>query len=279
MDDDLRIAEQLRGLLEHPDPTLNLAAAALLVASAWQPGLDVRVPMQELAALAGGLRGGVSDASDAEAQAEALASYLGGACGFRGNAADYYDPSNSFLNHVLRRRTGLPITLSVVYVEVGRRVGLDVRGIGFPGHFIVGVRSGDTIVYLDPFHGGRRLTSSDLAEQLRLTYGRVVPLRPHMLESVSTRDVVVRMLRNLKQAFMRRDDPAQALVAVNLLCALEPGDLGELRDKGVLLYHLHRWGEARAALGDYQRRRPNAADAAYLRRLLDTAERLDRSRN
>jgi len=277
--DDTHIAGQLRDLLNRPDESVNLAASALLVASVWQRGLDVRAPMQELAALAGGLRGDASTLATAEEQAGALASYLGGTCGFRGNAGDYYNPSNSFLNHVLRRRTGLPITLSIIYIEVGRRLGFDVRGVGFPGHFIVGVRSDVATVYADPFNGGRLLMRTDLAEQLRLTYGRVVPLLPAMLESVSARDIIVRMLRNLKQAYMRRDEPRSALAAVELLSALGPDDLGELRDRGVLLYHLHRWDEARVALADYQRLRPNAADAAYLRRLLETAEHVHRSRN
>lgn len=279
MDGDLEVAAQLRALLQQPEAGTNVAAAALLVASAWQPGLDVRRPMQELAALANGLRGRVGSDLAAETQAAQLASYLAGECGFRGNTADYYDPANSFLNDVVMRRTGLPITLSLVYLEVGRRLGFRMDGIGFPGHFIVGLRAELTTVYIDPFHGGKRLANSDLEDRLRLTYGRDVPLRSGMLQRVSSRDIILRMLRNLKQAYLRRDDAVSALIAVRLLRELDPADLGELRDMGVLLYHLNRWDQAREALGEYRRRRPDAADSAYVRRLLDTTDRLYSARN
>mgnify|MGYP001158012161 CR=1 FL=1 len=275
--DDEEAAKRLSALLDLPDRQINLSAAALLVAQSWNPGLDARYPMQELAALAAGFRARIPDVLSADLVADSLTRYLAEECGFHGNTDDYYDPANSFLHEVLRRRVGLPITLSVVYMEVGRRVGLDVQGIGFPTHFVVAVTIGHETHYVDPFQKGRRLTRSDLAEQLRQTYGRAVPLRPEWLKPLSKREIIIRMVRNLKHAYARRDDPSSALTATTLLLALEPDNPEELRDHARILFRLGRWDAAYEAVAGYLGRLPERS--APSDGTLAMAEKLWGSRN
>jgi regulator of sirC expression with transglutaminase-like and TPR domain len=270
--DDAAAIERLRAAMAEPDEALDLAAAALLLAELGHPQLDPRRSRQALDDLAAGLRERLGPATPPEAGAAVLGQYLGHDRGFTGNVEDYYDPANSYLNEVLERRTGLPITLSVVYMEVGRRAGLAVQGIAFPGHFIVGVADATGVRYLDPFRRGTELTRADLAEYLRQTYGAARPVRPAMLRPASKHAIIVRMLRNLKHAYLRRGTLELALRATDRLRALHPESLEERRDRAVLLFHLGRWREARKDLTAYLTAQPRGPDAPLLRGLLDTVE-------
>lgn len=257
-------------VMDQPDRQLNLAAAALMLAEIGHPDLDARRPMQELAALSSGFRARLSPDASPEAAAGALGAFLGGACGFRGNRENYDEPANSFLNDALRLRTGLPITLSIIYVEVGRRVGLDVYGVGFPFHFIVGMPADGGAVYLDPFAGGALLTRTDLAEMLMKALGRPVAVHDSMLQPTGKRDIILRMLRNLKRAYVLNGDEASALRVVNRLIAMEPQDMRELADRATLLVHLRRWQEARHDLEMLLRSSPSGPHARAARDLLET---------
>jgi regulator of sirC expression with transglutaminase-like and TPR domain len=154
--------------------------------------------------------------------------------GFRGNSDDYYDPRNSFLNEVLDRRTGIPLTLSAVYIEVARRAGVEVHGVGLPGHFVVRAPGPGHGVLLDPFHGGARLSLEDCRKRLERIYARRVPIEPRMLEACGPRAMVLRMLRNLKAIYARREDHLRLLRVHDLLLRLTPGDPEELRERGLL---------------------------------------------
>jgi len=265
---------RLRDVLTQPEPHINLAAAALMLAEMEHRHIAARMHMQELAALAATLRPRLAPDLLVEESLPLLGLYLGEECGFRGNEEDYYDPANSYLNEVLRRRVGLPITLSLVYIEVGRRVGLDIQGIGFPGHFIVGAQAEHGQLYLDPFHRGRLRTRSDLAEQLRLSYGRTMPLREAMLQPVTKRSIIVRMLRNLKQAYISRKQLELAIRAESRLISLDPGDLGELRDRAVMYFQLQQWDKAKEDLDTYLSASPTPADAQAMREMKMTVETL-----
>lgn len=268
--DDAEEVARLRAMLDRPDEQVDLAEAALALAVIADPGLDPRQSLQVLDTLASGLRDRLGP--DVQADASALGHYLGNACGFAGNLEQYYEPANSYLDVVLERRVGLPLTLSIIYMEVGRRVGLTVHGIGFPAHFIVGVPEQGRMRYLDPFRGGRELAPEDLAAQLRQTYGRPVHIDARMLQPLSKRAIIIRMLHNLKQAYLRQEALELALRANDRLAALQPEHAEHERDRAVLLYQLSAWKLAKTALTTYLARYPDGPDALALRGLLSTVE-------
>jgi len=170
--------------------------------------------------------------------------------GFRGNEREYYDARNSYLNEVLDRRLGIPITLSVVYLEVARRVALPAFGVGLPGHFLVKVPTDRGGLLLDPFYGGRELSMEECQERLDRVYGGLVRLDARMLLPVSKRMILVRILNNLKTAFMAQGDADRALDVIASLLVLEPGSLPDLRDRGLLYYRQNRFADA---LGDLRK--------------------------
>lgn len=195
------VTDRFAAVMARPDPEIALDEAALLVAAHAHPGLDVD-----------GERARIDDlAARAPVEPQALTEYLFVDCGFAGNAADYSDPRNSYLDDVLARRLGIPITLSVLMIEVGRRVGLGLDGIGMPGHFIVGAGDGR---YFDPFHGGRPLDE----DGCRARYAEVrgdTRFRPEFLAPVGPRAIVSRILANLVFSLISRD-PAAAVWALRL---------------------------------------------------------------
>ncbi|MGH7266444.1 MAG: SirB1 family protein, partial [Candidatus Rokuibacteriota bacterium] len=199
------------------------------------------------------------------AAAAALSRHLFEQEGFRGNREDYYDPRNSFLNDVLDRRLGIPITLAVLYVEAAARAGVAARGIGLPGHFIVEVTRGGERCRVDPFSGGVGLDEAACHALVRQVRGPDVPFDAAWLSPVTTRQIVARMLANLKGVYTRRAEWPRALRVVERLVTLLPRSLEEVRDRGTIRARL---GEPRAAIADweaYLRGRPDAADAAAVR--------------
>src|SRR6185503_8009909 len=209
-------------------------------------------------------------------QARLLSDYLYVVCGFHGAKTDYYDPRNSFVNEVLERRTGIPITLAVVYMEVARRVGVDALGVGFPGHFLVRLdaRFGDPSaernepVIVDPFHQGRLLDASALSELLRRNNVRA-PLSTEMLEPARTRHVVARMLMNLRGIYTSRGDGPRLLLTLDRLIDLLPDLSSELVERAKLYESL---GAPAAALADYERyltQDPDGADSVLARHAIE----------
>src|SRR5438552_14797950 len=184
---------EFRDLLRMPE--IDLAGAALAIARIEHPELPIEPSLAALDGLAA--RSGVSKAGGGRPALDRLREFLFGEEGFRGNADDYYDPRNSCLNDVLDRRLGIPITLSVLVMEVGRRVGLEIQGIGLPGHFCVGARVGDELLVLDPFGGGRRLGRDEAEAIVSRVVGRPVELTDTHFVPATKAQIVVRMLRNL----------------------------------------------------------------------------------
>jgi regulator of sirC expression with transglutaminase-like and TPR domain len=199
-------------VVDCPDDDIDLGVAALLIAAHEQPAVDVAREVDRLDAMAAAVRARPGDRVDA------LVGHLFDDLGLRGNLVDYYDPQNSFLDRVLARGLGIPITLSVVTMEVGRRAGIDVRGIGFPGHFLV--RAGDRI--LDPFHRGVTLDRDDLELRLQAVAGPGADLEAALAET-SKRDILARMLNNLRGIYARRGDAARERGIVALASALSGG--------------------------------------------------------
>src|SRR5829696_6312642 len=226
-----------------PEGAIDLGRAALLIGAEEEPRrADVRRCLARLdemgeEARARAVRRGGS-------RIEALNAYLFEELGFAGNESDYYDPRNSMLHQVLGRRTGIPITLSVVYIEVGRRAGLRVEGLGLPGHFIVRASEGEGEgVLVDPFN--RKQTDRDECQaRLDLIYEGKLTLEDAHLRPVGARGILVRMLGNLKAVYARAQLYRRALAAVERILLLTPQDIEERRDRGMLLAQLGRLHEA-----------------------------------
>ncbi len=255
---------KLEDLLGRPDSEVGLAEAALLVAAQEYEALDVRGYLVRLDEMGRALRVRLEDEQRPERAVMALNHYLFQELGFRGNSEQYYDARNSYLNEVLDRRTGIPITLSLVYIEVARRAGLDVEGVGLPGHFVVRVQTPVRGLLVDPFHGGTLLTEKDCQERLDRIFSGKVKLEAKMLRPCGHKDMIERVLRNLKAIHLRDEDKARALRVVDLLVKVQPGSAEDLRDRGVLYASLDCYGLAARDLESYLALAPRAKDAEEL---------------
>lgn len=251
-----------------PREEIDLAQASLVIAAEEYPQLDVPAYLARIDALAGTLRARLrGDISPAD-RLQMLSHYLFDELGFAGNSDDYYDPRNSYLSDVIDRKLGIPITLSVLYIEVGRRLGLPLSGVSFPGHFLVKCALRDGAVVLDVFAKGASLGIKDLQQRLRaLSGGRDVPPEAVMrlLGAAPPAEIIARMLRNLKAIYAERGDKARALTAMNHVIDLTPQAADALRERARLLEELECF---RAALADYERYLeldPQAQDAHALR--------------
>jgi regulator of sirC expression with transglutaminase-like and TPR domain len=250
-------------LLAHPEPDLDLGRAALLIARTEYPGLDVDHYLRRLDAMAESIRGDVAAEREPRRRIGVVNRFLFVTEGFRGNAEQYYDPRNSFLNDVLDRKLGIPITLSAVYLEVGRRVGLAIAGVGFPGHFLVKYALADGEIIVDPFYRGAILTAEDCRRRLREMTDGAVTFQPEHLRSVTKRQILARILTNLKQIYLRARNFPKALRIIDLLVLASPeeGKAQEVRDRGLLFSQAGRLGDALRDLEQYLALAPDAGDA------------------
>ena len=242
----------------------NLAQASLLVAQDVYPDLEVSKYLALLDDIAAAIRRRVACDAFAEQKIIALNYYLFNEMHFVGNVDNYYDPRNSYLNDVLERRTGIPLTLSIVYLEVGKRLGLNLKGVSFPGHFLVklSVKRGELV--LDPFIGGEAQSESDLRERLAqvLTPPEAEKVAiDRFLEPATSRQVIARMLRNLKNIYLNGQKLEQALAVMQRMLLVVPESAEELRDRGLLYQKLECFRPALSDLQSYMRRRPEAPDS------------------
>lgn len=249
---------------------LDLLEGALLIASTGRT-LDLARARADFEALAEEARARLAGVTGEVERLEALLAFVYGERGFRGDAEGYDHPRNSHLDQVLARRAGIPITLAVLLIELGRRLGVPLAGVGFPGHFLVRFQ-GRPMRLLDPFHGGRALSEQECRERFRQVTGGKVRFHPRYLEPAPRLEVLARMLRNLKGAHLRRGERAQAREAITRLLLVDPGAHEELRDRGRLHMEQGAWVEARADLGEYLRRVPQAPDRAAVQGWLDACQ-------
>jgi regulator of sirC expression with transglutaminase-like and TPR domain len=256
-------------LAQQPSAPLDLAEVALALARDEYPSLDVEAYLAELNALAHEARRLVR--GSLEARLAGLCRFLFHELGFRGNQNDYYDARNSYLNEVLDRRLGIPITLAAVAMAVGRRVGLDVEGVGLPGHFVAkAVADGQEIVF-DPFHGGRLLAPEQCEALAQRATGEDFHLTPEALRPAPLRQIVQRMLSNLKGVYLRVGDFMRAVRVMDRLLQLDPADSLQRRDLGAALLQAGAPGKAIGHLEAYLLAAPGAADAALVRQALQKA--------
>jgi regulator of sirC expression with transglutaminase-like and TPR domain len=245
----------------------RLAEACLLIAEDEYPGVDIAGCISQLDAMANTVRSRLAADAFAEQKVAILNRYLFGELGFRGNVDAYYDPRNSYLNWVLERRTGIPITLSIIYLEVGRRVGLALQGVSFPGHFLVKLRVQRGQLVLDPFTGGEPRTEAELRGRLEQILPAEQAARADLdqyLEPASSRDIVIRVLRNLKAIYLKSGKLERALAVMQRMLLARPESAEELRDRGLIYAQLEAFRAAAADFQNYLRRQPDAPDAAEI---------------
>jgi regulator of sirC expression with transglutaminase-like and TPR domain len=242
----------------------SLAEACLLIAQDAYPDLDVVHYLARIDAFAAALKRRLSSDAFAEQKVTVLNRYLFDELGFSGNLGNYYDPRNSYLNQVLERRTGVPITLSILYMEIGQRLGLRFQGVSFPGHFLVKLRVTGGQLVLDPFCGGEAQSEADLRARL----AQVLPQReadtlplPQFLQAATSRQVLARVLRNLKNIYLHSEEAQNALTVMQRMVMVAPHAAEEVRDRGLAYYKLDCFRAALADLQDYLDRRPEAPDA------------------
>jgi regulator of sirC expression with transglutaminase-like and TPR domain len=263
-------------LVSRQDERIELAKACLQIAEDAYPGLDVDGYVGELERFAKRLSARFAHDAPAEDRIIALNEFLFDDLGFGGNTDDYYDPRNSYLNDVIDRKTGIPITLAILYMEIGRRIGLPLEGISFPGHFLVRLRLRGGMLILDPFSGGAPQSEPELRQRLQ----RVIPEGAaadvsvaelpldQFLEPASNRQILARVLRNLKGIYREADKPERLLGVLNRMLVITPDAAAELRDRGFAYQQLECWRPALKDLSDYLDREPEAADLDVVRTAL-----------
>lgn len=264
-------ARQFGALAQGTDEQIDLARAALAIGRIEHPAVDLERYTTQIAGMAQTVRDCFGPLATPSQQADALNRYLFGELGLRGDHSDYDDPRNSFLHEVIDRHRGLPITLSVLYMEVGRRIGLAVAGVGTPGHFLVKYQEEGRSHFLDPFHGGVEVPEERLRSRLEEMAGERSGTVEALLAAVTKRQILSRILGNLKAAYFRRQDFVHALAVSQHLLALAPWDLDERRERGLLLSRLGRTAEAVSELEIY---RAYAAKAAERTRIGEVIRRL-----
>lgn len=272
------VTKQFRDLVAAGDEELDLARAALQVARIQYPSMDVDdylLKLDQMAALVGGRL--QKDASQ-EDVLRAINRHLFAELKFAGNSEEYYDPRNSYLNDVLERRLGIPITLSIIYLEIGWRLGLPLQGVSFPGHFLVKLSVEEGEIVLDPYAGGVSLGREELEMRLmgmtppNHTHGRVMDVA-QFLESAPRSEILHRMLRNLKAIHLNAKDDEKALAIIEHMLCVRPGDVETVRDRGFVF---RRLGCFRLAVEDFNRylaARPDADDVDDVRGQLMDSQR------
>ena len=242
---------------------INLPRAALkLACEVAYPDLDVAAYERRLEELVVLARTAVSPQAGIMIQAESLSTFLFQDQGFRGNRPLYFDPRNSFLNDLLDRRLGIPITLSILYITVARQLGLPAHGVSMPGHFIVAVRLAERDYYFDPYHKGQRLTVQDCARLVRETTG--FEFRESWLEPTDALSILTRMLNNLRNIYVQYQQWAQAAAVIELLNQAEPDQHHHLRDLGFVHFQAGSLRLAAQYLDTYLQAQPNAPDAEMI---------------
>ncbi len=253
--------------------SFDLARAALLIAAEEEPQTNVEHYLALLDGLGETARARVARRSF-DAAVDAFNQFMFEELGFTGNQTDYYDARNSFLNEVLERRTGIPLTLSIVYMLVGRRAGFHVEGIGLPGHFIVRLTNENDLesdmneaMFVDPFHG-RTLTKAGCQDLLDTVYGGHVALAEEHLRAATNTEILVRLLTNLKGIYVSAKLFKRALRVIERILLLKPDAVDERRDRAALLAQTNRAPEAIAELRHYLRAATNAPDKESVREQL-----------
>lgn len=239
------------------DDRIDLAHGALLIAKAVYPDLKESLYLERLDRMASRVKLDMTADAESEDIITKLNDVLFEQEKFRGNHENYYDPDNSFLNRVLDRKTGIPITLSLIYIEVAGRLGLDVRGIGLPGHFITALYHASGKIFIDPFNRGEILTVDECLEIIRTHMGDTFAPDLHWLQPISRKELLTRMLRNLKLIYARQDDDVMLFKMLHWILTLQPEAPAELGERAMLYEAM---GNPSRAARDWERYLANVGD-------------------
>jgi regulator of sirC expression with transglutaminase-like and TPR domain len=260
--------EVLSKLAKLPDDQIPLIEGALSISLIERPEMDIEEQCRKFEDLVSGAKDYVSSATSLEEMISLLNGYFFLKLGFRGNSEDYYNPNNSLIDVVMERKLGIPITISVIYIEVAKRLGINIFGVGFPGHFLLGYTSTEGVKYLDPFDGGRRLTDMDMQRILDRLYHEKLQIKPSFLQPLSNRTILVRMLNNLKYIYLENGQIRKALLVLQCITLLVPDSAQEVRDMGILNYNLRNYEDAIEDLSRYLSLSPNSDDADQMRGII-----------
>ena len=255
----------LAEMVSRKDEEIELARASLIFAKEEYSDLDVEKYLTKLELMSEEIKRRIRHNSDPYFLISEINRYLFNEGGFRGNEDDYYDPRNSFLNDVLDRKTGIPITLSLLYMEIANRLGLTLLGVGFPGHFIVKYSGIEGEILVDPFNKGRILSNKDCKEILDRIYGGRMQFHSEFLQPVTKKEILSRMLHNLKGIYLNSTNYLKALSIVDMILLIDPEAMDELRDRGLLYYNLECFTQALSDLEAYLRHATKAEDAELIR--------------
>lgn len=265
---DLATRQAFQAEINKPDPEINLGKAALLIAQTEYPDLDIDRYLEILTDMANQLRDRLPENRYPLKVVQTINSYLYEELRFSGNKNNYYDPRNSFLNDVLERRIGIPITLSLVYLETAKQLDFPMVGIGMPGHFLIRPQFEDVGIFVDAFNQGEVLFPQDCENILSRIYQRPVTIQAEFLHPIDCRSFLGRMLNNLKGIYLNQSQFEKALEIIEWLLLLFPDTPYERRDRGVISYQLGHLGQALQDLNFYLNALPQAPDAATLQQLL-----------
>jgi len=249
--DALRATRVFAEIASLDEAAFPLDRAALAIPLEDYPGLDIDHYARELDRLAASTDVVLGSNREPLNVLESLNDVIFVREGLHGNTEDYYDPRNSYVNEVLDRKLGIPISLSVIYMEVARRINFPLLGVGLPGHFIVKYEDPDHHILVDPFNQGRFLTNQQCQELLDRVYGGSVEVQPAFLQPMGRKAIVTRMLFNLKGIFYQKEDYHRALSVVERILMLNPGTPSEVRDRGLLFMQTSLFARALADLEHY----------------------------
>lgn len=262
------ILAEFRKAVSGPDEEIDLGRAAFEIARVASPDLDVDEALEGLDALAARTATRIGGSENPIARVEALKSVVLDGLGLTGAGDDYYDPRNSYLDQVLERRRGIPISLSVLLMSVGARAGVSLGGASLPFHFLVRVLGVQPPIFVDPFDGGRFLTLEECEERVhRMGRGRI-RFEPGMADIASNGEILTRMLNNLKSIHLNALEYAKVLPILDRLLVLNPEAGPLFRERGLVLYRLGERGAARRDLRDYLAATADPPDAKEILGLL-----------
>lgn len=255
-------------LVRQPEASLDLTQAALCIAQIAQPDLDITTCQNQLQTWGQILQAHRPDPPYPLKVIQTLNHFLYEEWGFHGNQDDYYDPRNSFLNAVIERRTGIPIALAVLYLDLARRLDFPMVGVGMPGHFLVRPDFEDAEIFVDVFNQGAILFPQDCLDLLSKIYQQPVPFHPQYFVPVSSKSILARLLTNLKHIYLQQGELTEMLWTVDGILALFPEHAPERKVRGVLHFELEHWAAAQADLQSYLDAQPQPEEAAFIQTLL-----------
>ena len=263
--------QRLKILLAGEDKNIPLAEAALIIAHHLAPDTDVALYVKKLQVMQAELARTIAPDADTQKKIAALNAYLFDEMEYQGNELDYYNPWNSFLSAVIDSKAGIPITLSILYIELGNAIGLNLQGVNIPGHFLVMVAGDKNRTVLNAFNNGEAVSDEDLRGFIAAAQGGAAGAAANLdelIQPASHRDILARLIRNLKKIYFDEDDFELAIETINLLLLINPDSAEEYRDRGLIYQQLEAFRASLADLTHYLELAPNASDAQLVRNMI-----------